>query len=131
MELEAYNAFCGSLPHATYVVQWGDAHVWKVGGKVFAIGGWSAGSELAVTFKCSPMSFDLLKNAPGMRPAPYFASRGMIWLQRTGEGALDDDALMDYIRESHRLVAAGLSRKMRAALGLEGQRAAKRGTSSP
>ena len=43
MTREDYDAFCGSLPHATHVVQWGDASVWKIGGKVFAIGGWSDG----------------------------------------------------------------------------------------
>ncbi|MCR6659935.1 MAG: hypothetical protein NVV72_11555 [Asticcacaulis sp.] len=32
------------------VVQWGGAHVWKVGGKVFAIGGWHDGVGLIVTF---------------------------------------------------------------------------------
>ncbi len=44
MTLEDYNEFCASLPHAAHVVQWGGAHVWKVGGlekgKVFAIGMW-------------------------------------------------------------------------------------------
>ena len=45
MTREDYDAFCGSLPHATHVVQWGDASVWKIGGKVFAIGGWFDGPE--------------------------------------------------------------------------------------
>ena len=45
MTREDYDAFCGSLPHATHVVQWGDASVWKIGGKVFAIGGWFEGPE--------------------------------------------------------------------------------------
>ena len=40
MTYDTFNRFCAALPHATYVVQWGGAHVWKVGGKVFAIGGW-------------------------------------------------------------------------------------------
>ncbi|WP_339832848.1 hypothetical protein [uncultured Parvibaculum sp.] len=40
MTYREFNAFCASLPATTYVVQWGGAHVWKVGGKVFAIGGW-------------------------------------------------------------------------------------------
>ncbi len=39
MDYDEYNAFCRSLPATAYVVQWGGAHVWKVGGKVFAIGG--------------------------------------------------------------------------------------------
>jgi predicted DNA-binding protein (MmcQ/YjbR family) len=28
-------------------------------GKVFAIAGWNEGDVLAITFKCSPLSFDL------------------------------------------------------------------------
>lgn len=118
MDLDRYNAFCAALPHASHVVQWGGAHVWKAAGKVFAIGGWNDGEELAVTFKCSPMAFQLLKEQPGMRPAPYLASRGMIWLQRTGDETLDDAALQDYLRESHRLVLLGLSMKRRRELGL-------------
>ena len=39
MTYKEYNAFCKSLPATTYVMQWGGSHVWKVGGKVFAIGG--------------------------------------------------------------------------------------------
>ncbi|NNF79091.1 MAG: MmcQ/YjbR family DNA-binding protein, partial [Rhizobiales bacterium] len=50
MTYEEYNAFCGALPATTHVVQWGGAHVWKVGGKVFAIGGW-ADDRPAYTFK--------------------------------------------------------------------------------
>ena len=70
MTLDDYNGFCASLPAATHVVQWGGADVWKVGGKVFAIGGWSDGEDLAVTFKCSDLAFDILKEQPGLRPAP-------------------------------------------------------------
>ncbi len=33
-----------SLPATTHVVQWGGAHVWKVGGKVFAVGGVGSGA---------------------------------------------------------------------------------------
>jgi predicted DNA-binding protein (MmcQ/YjbR family) len=118
MTLDDYNACCASLPATTHVVQWGGAHVWKVGGKVFAVAGWSAGPALAVTFKCSPVAFDILKDLPGLRPAPYLASRGMKWIQRTGAESMDDAALADYLAESHRLVAAGLTRKARSALGL-------------
>ncbi|MEO9873698.1 MAG: MmcQ/YjbR family DNA-binding protein, partial [Anderseniella sp.] len=41
MTLEEYDTYCASLTATTHVVQWGGAHVWKVGGKVFAIAGWS------------------------------------------------------------------------------------------
>jgi predicted DNA-binding protein (MmcQ/YjbR family) len=119
MTLDQYNAFCSSLPHTAHVVQWGGAHVWKVGGKVFAIGGWDDGKILAVTFKCSQMSYELLKDKPGCRPAPYLASRGMLWIQRTSAASLKDAALKDYLRESHRLAAANLTRKKRQQLGFD------------
>lgn len=118
MNLNDYNSFCASLPHSSHVVQWGGAHVWKVASKVFAIGGWDDGAALAVTFKCSPMSFDLLKDQPGLRPAPYLASRGMAWIQRTGDASMDDAALRDYLRESHRLAWMNLRKKVQRELGL-------------
>ena len=113
-----YNAFCASLPHTTHVVQWGNAEVWKVGGKIFAVGGWQdEGEALAVTFKVSDIAFDILKEQPGCRPAPYLASRGMKWIQRTSDETMDDAALKDYLRESYRLVFANLTKKMQAELG--------------
>lgn len=119
MTLDDYNAFCAGLPHTSHVVQWGNANVWKVAGKVFAVGGWQdEGEELYVTFKVSDMSYDLLKEAPGCRPAPYLASRGMKWIQRTGSETMDDEGLRDYLRESYRLVSLGLTKKKQKELGL-------------
>ena len=118
MTLEEYNAFCASLDHTSHVVQWGGAHVWKVAGKVFAIGGWNEGAALAVTFKVTPLAFDILKEQEGLRPAPYLASRGMKWIQRTAAHAMDDAALCDYLSESHRLAALTLPKKTLRALDL-------------
>lgn len=119
MTLDDYNRFCRSLPQATHVVQWGGAHVWKVGGKVFAIGGWNdAEEELFVTFKCSAMSYDMLKEMRGCRPAPYLASRGMTWIQRTSNAELSDTGLKDYLRASYDLVVTGLSKRAREQMAL-------------
>lgn len=118
MTREEYNAFCATLPATSHVVQWGNADVWKVGGKVFAVGGWSDNDELAVTFKVSDLAFDILSEQPGCRPAPYLASRGMKWIQRHGSESMDDDALREYLIESHRLVSLNLTKKLRAELGL-------------
>lgn len=114
-----FDMFCASLPGTSKVVQWGGAHVWKVGEKVFAIGGWSDGNEPYVTFKCSPESYDIMKSQPGLRPAPYFASRGMKWIQVTSDETLGKDDLKVYIRESHRLAAQNLTRKRRQELDLD------------
>lgn len=118
MTLDEHNAFCAALPHSTHVVQWGGAHVWKIGGKVFAIAGWSAAHDLGVTFKCSPVSFNVLRGQAGLRPAPYLASRGMSWIQRISSESMDDATLKDYIRESYRLASLNLSKKMQNELGL-------------
>lgn len=118
MTLDDYDTFCASLPATSTVVQWGGAHVWKVADKVFAIARGDEGRDIAVTFKCSWASFDILKEQPGLRPAPYLASRGMSWIQRVSEESMPDDALRDYLRESHRLVAQKLTRRVKTALGI-------------
>ena len=122
MTYEEFDAFRASLPAATFVQQWGGAHVWKVGGKVFAIGGWEAHGP-AFTFKATPLAFELMKDAAGLRPAPYLASRGLKWLQRIDDSSLSDADLLGYLQKSHELVANGLTRAMRRALGLSSQAA--------
>ena len=118
MTLDEYNAYCASLPATTHVVQWGGAHVWKVGGKVFAIAGWSKTDDFAVTFKVSELAYEILKEQPGLRPAPYLASRGMKWIQHYAEPSLSDDVLKDYLRQSHVIVSLGLSKKKQREFGL-------------
>lgn len=114
---DEFNAFCGDLPATSHVVQWGGSHVWKVGGKVFAIGGWGD-DEPAYTFKVSDLSYEILKEQPGLRPAPYLASRGMTWIQHYARPGLSDDDLRAYLQESHRIVSLGLSKKKQRELGL-------------
>lgn len=117
MTREELNQFCASLPHATHVVQWGNSDVYKVGDKLFAVIGMS-GIDTAVTFKASEMAFEILSDSPGLRPAPYMASRGLKWIQNYAEPGLSDDSLRDHIRASYDMVVAGLTRKKRASLGL-------------
>lgn len=118
VNLEAYNDYCASLPAATHVVQWGGAHVWKVGGKVFAIAGWSDGPEPHIVFKTSDPAFDILKEQPGIRPAPYLSPRGGKWIQVHEADAMKDRDLKAYLKESHRLISLKLTKKLRAELGL-------------
>lgn len=116
-----FNTFCKSLPHTAYVNQWGGAHVWKVGGvkgKLFAAAWFDNSSTAGITFKCSDMSFEMLKEVEGCRPAPYLASRGMKWFQRFNDKGLSDKDLKVYLRESHKLAAKGLTKKLQHELGL-------------
>jgi predicted DNA-binding protein (MmcQ/YjbR family) len=118
MIYDEFNTFCGALAAATYVVQWGGSHVWKVGGKVFAIGGWEE-AEPSFTFKVSDIAYEMLKEQPGLRPAPYLASRGLKWIQHFAKPGLSDQGLRDYLTQSHAIVAQGLSKRKRAELGLD------------
>lgn len=117
MIYDEFNEFCGDLIATTHVIQWGGAHVWKVGGKVFAIGGW-ANDQPTYTFKTSELSFEILKDQDGLRPAPYLASRGLKWIQHYNQPGLSDDDLKDYLSRSHHIVSLGLSKKKQRELGL-------------
>jgi predicted DNA-binding protein (MmcQ/YjbR family) len=118
MTYDEFNEFCRALPATTYVLQWGGSHVWKVGGKVFAIGARQDNGP-AYTFKVTGIAYELLKEQSSLRPAPYLASRGMTWIQHFGRPGLRDDDLRTYIHQSHLIVARGLSKKKQAELGLK------------
>lgn len=117
MTRDEFNRFCARLPHTHHVVQWGDADVWKVDTKVFAIGGWHEGGD-AFTFKVSDIAWEVLRDAPGLRPAPYLASRGMKWLQHYAKPGLPDGTLREHLMLSYMLVAENLTKNRRRDLAL-------------
>ncbi|MEP3892257.1 MAG: MmcQ/YjbR family DNA-binding protein [Hellea sp.] len=117
MTLDDYNTFCASLPHSEHVIQWGGADVWKVAGKLFAIArGGGDGSQ--VTFKTSEIAYEVLRQEPGLRPAPYMASRGMKWIQHYAEPGLDDENLRIHIEASYHMAIKRLTKKKRLELEL-------------
>ena len=118
MTLDDFTAYCKSLKHSTYVCQWGGAHVWKIGGKVYVIARDDDGQLATASFKVTPIAFHVLKEQPGCQGAPHLASRGMKWIQRTSDETMSDAELLDYIRDSYTLVAAGLPKKLQKELGL-------------
>ena len=118
MNYEDFNQFCGSLVASSHVVQWGGSHVWKVAGKVFAIGGWEKNDEPAFIFKTSESDFLFLSDEPGYRPAPYFANRGMKWIQLYDLKQTDEQKLMHFLNKSHQIVSLGLTKKKQKELGL-------------
>lgn len=112
MTPEAFDAVCAALPATRMDVQWGDDQVWKVGEKMFAVRS-PAGS---FSFKASDIAFEALTaNGPG-RPAPYLARAKWVWFSDLA--GQDDGEVADWLRTAHGLVAARLTRKQRAALGL-------------
>lgn len=116
-----FEAFVLALPGTTLVRQWGDASVAKVGGKIFALlSGWQTSGPLALSFKCSELSFAMLPELAEVRPAPYLARAH--WVQVGAGAPLSDEELGRYVREAYRLVAAKLTRKVRMDLGLPAER---------
>ena len=97
MTLDEYNRFARSLHATTHVVQWGGAMSGKSAARFSPSAAGMTGEGLFVTFKCSERGFDLLKEQPGLIPAPYLASRGMTWIQRRTCESMDDAALKDYL----------------------------------
>lgn len=121
---EGFARAIGALPATTMVAQW-DSHVAKVGGKVFAL---LAGDLGGISFKVPETTFEILGALDGIGQAPYFARRQ--WVRVCPEAPLPEAELRAYIAAAHRLVAAGLTQKARAALALpeaEYGRAALRG----
>ncbi|WP_295893386.1 MmcQ/YjbR family DNA-binding protein [uncultured Vibrio sp.] len=113
-----FNQFCQSFPSTTHVVQWGGADVWKIGGKVFAIGFKGKNQQPAYTFKTSEQNYLFLSEHKGYIPAPYFANRGMKWIQQIETNGDLDEELEYYLSESYRLVCSGLSKRKQKELGI-------------
>ncbi len=112
MTREEVETIAMGLPAVTNVVQWGGSDVYKVGGKVFAICGLSGG----ISFKVSPIGFVVLtEDGPG-RQAPYCAKGH--WVNVDLDAAPDSD-LADWLTTAHSLIAAKLTRKAKAELGLD------------
>ena len=114
-----FNTFCGGLTGATFVEQWGGAQVWKVGGKVFAIAWFELARQPEITFKVSEIGWEVLRDAPGCRPAPYMASRGLKWIQSFAKPGLSKRELKAYLRASYDMVAAALPKRTRKTLCLK------------
>lgn len=101
-----------ALPGVTFVDQW-DARVAKVGGKVFCL--LSDVAPHRIVLKCGEASFDILTALDGVAQAAYFAKRQWVSI---GPGALPEGDVLAYVTRSHGLVAAGLTKKLRAELGI-------------
>jgi predicted DNA-binding protein (MmcQ/YjbR family) len=118
MTRKEFDKVCAALPKTTHVIQWGGASVWKIGGKIFAVcSNWGEGEWPKISFKCSDMSYDLLRQQEGIVPAPYLARAK--WVQLEDPAALHDKDIRAYIETAYRLVAAKLTRAARAELGIE------------
>jgi predicted DNA-binding protein (MmcQ/YjbR family) len=106
------DAFCRALPGAVMEVLWGADQVYKVGGKMFA----AIGPDGSTSFKANDVAFQMLTETGAARPAPYAARFG--WVLVDDPTSFPDADLRTYLEEAHRLIAARLPKKQKAALGL-------------
>jgi predicted DNA-binding protein (MmcQ/YjbR family) len=109
--------FCRGLPGATEDVKWGHHLVFSVGEKMFAM--FDVGDSDLLRFKVSEGVFPILTREPGISPAPYLARQSWIMLDHTR--VLPRDEIQDLLCESHELVAAKLTKRVRRELGIETQ----------
>ena len=113
MDREGIRKACMALPGVTKDHPFGDDHdAYKVGGKMFAI----VGGEGGVSFKVSDIAFEVLTEEGRARPAPYLARAK--WVNLPDPAAWADDELAEHFAIAHSIIAAKLTKKQRAELGL-------------
>lgn len=111
MDIEQFYAFCESLPGVEAAFPF-DARtiVFKVGGKMFAL----ADVEEFTSFnvKCDPeKAAELRERYPEVKPGYHMNKQH--WNTIEVNGSVEEALLRSWIKESHRLVWSGLSKKQR------------------
>ncbi|PIB24412.1 hypothetical protein BFP76_04170 [Amylibacter kogurei] len=116
MDRKTFDQYCASLHASENVIQWGDASVWKIGGKIFAIcSNWGEGAG-NISFKCSDLAYQVLTDMHDIIPAPYLARAK--WVQLAAPDALSDDEVRAHIDAAYDIIARKLTRAKRAELGI-------------
>ncbi len=110
-----FDAYVATLTGGRTVDQW-ESRVAKVGDKVFAALSGASAEAPQIVVKVDPGEFDFLTTLPGVVQAPYFAKGH--WIAIREGSAMPDDEVRSCIADSWAVVAAKLTRKVRAELGI-------------
>lgn len=94
-----------------------ETHVFKVAGKVFAIMGADDGRPANVSLKCDPDLAPLLRERYAAVVPGYHLNKAH-WNTVLLDGSVPDEELGEWVAMSYDLVVAGLSRAVRAGLGV-------------
>ncbi|HWF01300.1 MAG TPA: MmcQ/YjbR family DNA-binding protein [Caulobacteraceae bacterium] len=113
MTRDEFDAACRRLPGVTMDVQWGAAHVYKVGGRIFTV---TDPETTRFSLKVSDIAFEVLVETGRAIPAPYLARAK--WVRFEALAVEDAAEMSDLVAHAHALVAAKLTRKLRAELGI-------------
>lgn len=128
MDIDWVRDHCLSLVHTTELIQWEDALVFKVGGKMYAVASLEPG-ETWLSFKCSSENFAELIERPGIVPAPYMARAQ--WIALESGAALPRAELQSLLAEAHALIFAKLPKKTQSQLSAPPKRSPTRRRAVP
>ncbi|MGA7408859.1 MAG: MmcQ/YjbR family DNA-binding protein [Bryobacteraceae bacterium] len=120
MDLEWLRHYCLKFPHVHEQVQWENALVFKVGGKMFLVMRLEP-APVACSFKCTPEMFSELVERPGVIPAPYLARASWVALQDSD--AIPTAELKQLVQQSYELVREKLPKKTKLELDVSTSRA--------
>jgi predicted DNA-binding protein (MmcQ/YjbR family) len=123
MNLDWVRAHCMSLPHATENVAWEEHLVFKIGGKMFAVGSLNPAHD-TLSLKADAEEFGELTALPGVIPAPYMARNQ--WVQLQSLEALPRAEVKRLISKSYELIKAKLPKKVQMSLAATRAAPAKR-----
>ena len=116
MRLDRLKAFALALPHATFVKQWGETLVFKIGGKMFMIVSLDGDTAEAIAFKCSPADYTrLTTEVDGVRPASHNLFKSH-WATLEDPETLTETQLKTQVRAAYDLIRAALPKKTQAGL---------------
>jgi predicted DNA-binding protein (MmcQ/YjbR family) len=113
MNIEQLRKLCLSFPSVTEQIQWDDALLFKVAGKMFAVASLEP-ARVWLSLKVTPENFAELTERPGIIPAPYLARAK--WIALEARDALSPAELAPLLGTSYDLVVAKLPRKTRDAI---------------
>ena len=113
MDIDWLRHFCLSLPYTTEQIQWEDALVFKVGGKMYAVLRLEPG-PVWLSLKCGTEEFGELTERQGVIPAPYLARAH--WISLTFPVVLPRAEIERLVRGSYDLVFSKLPRKTQLSL---------------
>ncbi len=118
MDIDQLRKVCLAFPGATEQIQWGDALLFKVGGKMFAVAALEP-AAVWISLKATPETFAELTELPGIIPAPYLARAK--WIALESRDALPAKEIALLLRASYELVLAKLPRKARESIAQGGR----------
>ncbi|HEX2589994.1 MAG TPA: MmcQ/YjbR family DNA-binding protein [Rhizomicrobium sp.] len=116
MTYDEITKFMLSLPGAELSIKWGSDHMFVVGAKMFAGMGPKTDKPHGISFKSDEIGFEVLTKKRGITPSKYLARAHWVTLDKLER--LPDKQLRAYLERAHAIVAAGLSKKTQAALGI-------------